>query len=197
MKNTKRYNMKKIYFVNVIMIGMILGCVFLLNGCSGKRSGAQNQAAEQNERVLDSELMKNARVYPIAGKWVGSEYRVEAIEDGREQYLGCRIVAINNMPIKDIVCKYQRIKSSKENIHTESLFEKMNQEGLLVSAMQYLGIDEDEDTGVTVIKDGKEVVLGFDTWMKPKKVTWKRMEDIAEKKLEQQEIKAKEATTKG
>ncbi len=183
---------RKIYLINEIMIVMILASLLLFNGCGRNTSSAKNKEVGKPERVLDADLMKNAKVYPIAGKWVGNEYRVEAIEDGREQYLGCRIVAINNIPLKDVVYKYERIKSSKGNIYAESIFEKMNQEGLLVSAMQYLGIDEDEDTGVTVIKDGKEVVLGFDTWMKPKKVAWKRMEDIAEKKLEQKEIEANE-----
>lgn len=96
-------------------------------------------------------------IYGFYTKYFDDELRIMNIESDKEQYLGAKIIAINNLPIDEIYERFETIVSydteawKRENISDEMLF---------VDAYKYLGI-ADNHLIVTVELNNETTDLTF------------------------------------
>lgn len=93
--------------------------------------------------------------YPLIGDWFGNEYRIVATLPEYEEHIGKYIVAVNDVPIEEVLNAYDSHINNETESRLKAIFRNVNSTGFNQFELEYTGIiEEDADTVKFTLSDG-------------------------------------------
>ena len=93
--------------------------------------------------------------YTMIGEWFGDEYRIISTLPKYEEALGKCLVAINDVPLDEVLASYDSFISNETHSWLKTIFRNANQYGFSQFELEYTGIiEKDVDTVKFTLSDG-------------------------------------------